>query len=104
MGLHCSHFYKRRKRSVRWDASNCVSLCFGCHGEMESNPPAHTDFILNLVGQGMYDILTEKMNTPRKVTKKDEKEIAAHYRQEFRRMEKLRESGEVGRIEFLSYQ
>jgi hypothetical protein len=29
--LHCSHFYSRRNKSVRFDSDNCDALCFECH-------------------------------------------------------------------------
>lgn len=30
-GLHCSHYYSRGKKSVRFEPDNCIALCYGCH-------------------------------------------------------------------------
>lgn len=30
-GIQCSHFFSRKKESVRFDPDNCDSLCFSCH-------------------------------------------------------------------------
>lgn len=37
-GLHCSHFQKRRKESVRFDLDNCDATCAKCHYFVENDP------------------------------------------------------------------
>lgn len=51
-----------------------------------------------IIGQGMVDILVEKKNMLVKVSRAEEKQIAAHYRKELERMK----SGGV--FEFDSWQ
>ena len=36
--LHCSHFQKRRKESVRYDDENCDAACAKCHYFVENDP------------------------------------------------------------------
>jgi len=36
-GLHCSHYFGRRKGGTRFDPANCDSLCFGCHQFFSEN-------------------------------------------------------------------
>jgi hypothetical protein len=50
------------------------------------------------IGVGAMELLREKKNHIVKVTKAEEKEIAAHYRKEYRRMV------EEGSFEFVSWQ
>lgn len=71
--LHCSHFWSRRNRSVRFDRENAASLCFSCHQKMGENPAQHTAFFLKRLGQDKFDALEVRARIPRKV---DEKEIA----------------------------
>ena len=50
------------------------------------------------------EILRERCNDLRiKYSKQDKKEIAKHYRVEYRRMRDLRDDGQTGRIEFQNY-
>jgi len=51
-----------------------------------------------MIGTGALDILREKRDRTFKITKADEKEIAAHYRKELKNMEK------TGIREFTSFQ
>lgn len=36
--LHCSHFQKRRKESVRFDPQNADAACVKCHFFVENDP------------------------------------------------------------------
>lgn len=38
MGLHCSHFWGRANKSVRYEPLNCDAHCFACHMHLGSNP------------------------------------------------------------------
>jgi hypothetical protein len=50
------------------------------------------------------EILIEKKNTKVKVSKLEEKDIAAHYRKQLKALESQRGSGKEGRLEFESWQ
>ena len=103
-GLHCSHVFSRRHRTLRWCADNAQSLCYHCHAWFGGNPADSGLWVINLLGDGHMAILREKMNSQVKVSKIEEKEIAKHYREQLKIMQEKREDGEVGRIEFESWQ
>lgn len=103
-GLHCSHNFSRRRRTIRWCGDNGLALCYSCHEWFGGNPADSGAWLRAKLGDGALDILREKMNSRVKVSKDEEKEIAAHYRAELRRMQAERKAGKVGRIEFVSWQ
>ena len=85
-GLDCSHIFGRRHRSVRWCSDNALALCMGCHRWWHENPTESGVWLRRLIGDKSYELLEEKKNQIVKVTKKEEAEIAKHYRNEYRRM------------------
>jgi hypothetical protein len=104
-GLHCSHFYGRRARTVRWDADN--AFAHGCyeHKYLGENPGEFHSWAIKTRGDGWYQILTEKWrNLKRKVTKLEEKEIAKHYQEQLKIMEQKRKDGVTGWLEFVNYE
>lgn len=82
--LHCSHFWSRRNRSVRFDSENVASLCFSCHRYFTENPQEHSEFFLKKLGKSRFDDLGRRARTPQKV---DEKMIAMGLQME---LDKLR--------------
>jgi hypothetical protein len=88
MGLHCSHYHGRGKWATRFDPDNCRALCYGCHSYVGGNPDIHRSDMIARLGPGLYEIVLEKSNDSRlgRMAKRSEKEIAAHYRAEYRRM------------------
>lgn len=98
LGLHCSHIYGRKSKSVRWCADNALSLCAWCHGNYTDNPLYFQEFLNSYLGSGKLDLLREKQRAIFKTTAPIRKEIAAHYRCEFRRMES------TGARDLVSYQ
>lgn len=109
-GLHCSHLFSRRHRSVRWCGDNAAAHCFSCHQRLGGNPIEFARWIETHLGKRGAELLEEKKNQIVKIPKTEEKDIAAHYRKEFNRMRDLRMEMELGkipfeqRIEFESYQ
>lgn len=103
--LDCSHFYGRRAKSTRWDGDNCFAHCRGCHNKLGENPGEFTNHAIKLRGEGWYERLTEKWrNVKRKISKAEEKEIAKHYREELKKMEKQRKEGVRGWLDFVNYE
>ena len=86
MGMHTSHIFSRRHRTIRWSADNVQCLCFSCHSWYGGNPADSGVWITNLKGEGFMDMLREKRDQRVKVSKQEEKEIAKHYRKEHKRM------------------
>jgi len=103
-GLHNSHIFSRRHRTIRWAKENGQSQCFSCHQWFGGNPADSGQWIENKLGSGVIDILREKMNSRIKVSKAEEKLIAKHYRREHKIIEEKRLSGEIGYIDFVSWQ
>lgn len=95
MGLHCSHYHGRGKWSTRYDPDNCRALCYGCHSYVGGNPTIHRREMIERLGAGLYNLLLEKSNDNRlgRLAKRSEKEIAAHYRAEHKRMVGYRATG-----------
>jgi hypothetical protein len=79
-------------------------MCYGCHQWFGGNPADSGAWLLNELGDGVLDILREKMNSRVKVPKSEEAEIAKHYREQLKIIESKRASGETGYIDFESYQ
>ena len=97
--LDCSHIFGRTKRSVRWAKENAVALCVAHHRWWHSFPLESGKWMEKRLGKKKYELLMEKANTVGpKITKSEEKEIAAHYRKEFKRMV------EEDSNDFVSYQ
>ena len=104
MGLHCSHIYSRRHRTIRWCKDNAQALCFSCHQWFGGNPADSGEWVTDLLGIGHIELLREKMFMKVKVSKLDEKDIAKHYREQLKILEKARSNGATGRLTFVSYQ
>ena len=104
-GLHCSHYFGRAKKGVRYDSDNAFAHCYGCHQKFGSNPDYFYRHYIDTYGEGPLDLLREKvediMRGKRMV--KEEKEIAKHYKQEAARMENDRAAGVRGWLEFVNY-
>ena len=103
-GLHASHVFSRRHRTIRWDGLNAQALCHACHSWYGGNPADSGRWVEQVLGEGAISILREKMNSRVKVPHAEEKAIASHYRAEFQRMQAIRDAGVDGRVEFESYQ
>ena len=103
-GLHCSHNFSRRHRTIRWCKENALSLCCSCHEWFGGNPADSGKWLEDFIGAGQVDILREKMRSRLVVKKIEEKDIAKHYREQLKLIQARREAGECGYIDFESYQ
>lgn len=81
-----------------------MALCYSCHEWYGGNPADSGAWLRGIIGEDMLDILREKRDLGVRVSKDEEKEIAAHYRQELKTMREMRKKGVTGRIEFVSWQ
>lgn len=100
--MECSHIHSRRHRTIRWCKENGTCKCHGCHRWWHENPTEAGVWFVNKFGQGIEDILIEKKNSRVKVSKLEEKEIAKHYREQLKIMEKQLKGGEP--LDFESWQ
>lgn len=104
LGLHCSHVFSRRHRTIRWCKENAKTLCFSCHQWFGGSPVESGVWVRQYLGDDVVDILIEKKESRVKVTKKDEKLIAAWYRDQTLKIKAKRDNGETGFIDFDSWQ
>ncbi|MAA66780.1 MAG: hypothetical protein CL581_18655 [Alteromonadaceae bacterium] len=81
-------------------------MCFSCHNRLGGDPDDFVRWMRERVGEGMIDILREKRDDLMlaKSLKKNETDIARHYREEFKRLKGLRSEGHVGRLEIIGYE
>ena len=84
-GLHNSHVYSRRHRTIRWCKENGISMCYACHNWFGGNHSG--DWVIKFLGEGVIERLREKRDSGIKVSKLEEKDIASHYRKEYNRIE-----------------
>ena len=103
-GMDCSHVYGRRHRSIRWCKDNAKCLCTACHRWWHENPSDSGAWYLNIVGDGLMELLRQKRDSMVKTSKQEEKEIAKHYREQLKIIEQKRLDGETGYIAFESWQ
>jgi hypothetical protein len=83
----CAHIVGRRNKAVRWDMMNAVCLCHHHHRHFTENPLAFNDWLRMILGEAHLDILREKSQHIFKTTVAVRKEIAKHYREEYRKIE-----------------
>jgi len=106
-GLHCSHFFSRANKSVRWHKDNAFSHCYGCHQKLGSNPHDFTHWCQMILGDARYEMLIERKNdiTLAKQLVKDNKagHLAKHYNTQYKLLRYMREQGETGYIDFEDY-
>lgn len=65
--LHCSHWWGRGNKSVRFNPDNAAAICYGCHRYLGSNPTEHNEFFLKRLGQEKYDQMNRLARIPMKV-------------------------------------
>jgi len=106
-GLHCSHFFGRANKSVRWHTDNAFAHCYGCHLRMGANPHDFSSWAVKMLGQERYEILVERKNdiSMAKQLFKDNKAgfVANHYKEQHKILLNLRNLGEIQYIEFEDY-
>ena len=98
--IDCAHIFSRRHNSTRWSPENAVSLCFLHHQHWTGDPVEFTTWVELRIGPQKLADLRLKAHLNLKVTKQDKVYIAKHYRSEYARMKALRESGEMGYLQF----
>ena len=59
-GIQAAHIFGRRHKSTRWDMSNGLTLCFGCHRWNHENPVEYAKWLKEEIGQAEIDRLNIK--------------------------------------------
>lgn len=104
MGLHCAHVMSRGHWSVRFDPSNAIAACYGCHRITEQRREVEfIPLVKRLFGEHEWDRVFADAMKPAHRIKRELPEIAKHYREQHRLMLAKRDAGHAGRIEFEGY-
>mgnify|MGYP001584862870 CR=1 len=97
--LHCSHFYSRRHRGLRWHPVNAAAMCFGCHDHLGGNPVEFARWVEKHLGKPAAGKLRRWSKRIVKFSKPEREEIHAFLKDELSRITCLRGFGALGRIE-----
>lgn len=83
-------------------------MCYGCHNWYSGEPVESGVWAIDYLGNGAIQILQDKLKLPNKISKKEELEIARHYKAEFEKIElnfgKIEIDCGISPIDFVSYQ
>ncbi len=99
-GLHCSHHFSRRKRSIRFSPLNASAHCFTCHQTLGENPVIFHDWIRGHLGDEKFASLRVQAERLVRLKKHDKAELYENLKASWADMQARRQSGETGRIEF----
>lgn len=102
-GLHCSHFYTRGNKAVRWCTLNAAAHCHGCHQYLGSNPMEFTAWVRGYLGDELFETLNERRQAIVRWKPWMKDEMLAHYKSELVRLQALRKAGHSGYIEVVDY-
>ena len=102
-GLHCSHIYSRDYKQIRYDKLNAVAHCYSCHRWFAKVPIRSGRWAESFLGAAAVEILEDKLKLPNSISKKEELEIARHYKAEFEKIELNIDCG-IASVDFVSYQ
>jgi len=84
---------------------NAFCHCTACHFRFGGDRDLQRQHFNEVFGDGAYILLLEQKQNSlySRMAKREQKEIAKYYREEFKRMRLLRKDGAMGRIEFTGY-
>lgn len=102
-GLHCSHFWTRSIRPLRWWHENAIAQCYGCHQRYGSDPYLFTRFMAQRLGQDRLDQLAQIAYSHTPVSKKREIEALEHMIDQWRLMSIERRNGNTDKLEFTGW-
>jgi len=103
-GLHCSHFYSRRKKSVRWHPLNAAAHCHGCHAFLGENPIVFDRWIFDYLGKEKYNRLKILQRQTVRLTKPYLEDLNKHLGKELKVMEERRASGDLEHYFFTPFE
>jgi hypothetical protein len=85
-GLHCSHHYSRRYKSIRWEPLNACALCFSCHNWFSSEPIESSEWLLEYLGETKFIQLRAMRNKITKWTKTDKELLYREFKEKLKVM------------------
>jgi 5-methylcytosine-specific restriction endonuclease McrA len=90
--LQAAHFHGRAIKKVRWDLSNAVALCYGCHAYIDGRATEKIEFFKKRLGETEYENLKKRAYWPSK-TKIDKKAIELFLNFKLKELENAQISG-----------
>lgn len=105
-GLDCSHYHGRGAWATRFFSKNAIANCYGCHSYLGTHRDKFDELMIKIFGQDTLDLLLKlKNNTANaKYLKKNKKDVARHFREQHKIMEKKRNDGFTGYLLFEDYE
>lgn len=97
--IQCSHFNGRQHKTVRYDTKNLICLCASCHAKVETQPDLHHELYVKVYGKVEMNRLRKRLNSRFKLLPYMLDEITKKYKEDFKRIDKLRMNGIMGYIE-----
>lgn len=101
--MHCAHIHSRKHRSTRWRGNGACCLCASCHRRFTDFPIEWQGAARKILGDGEYEDCARLANEIRKYTKVEKAEMLEHYKAQLKYMDKRRVDGEIGYLDFVSY-
>lgn len=83
--LHCSHFWGRSNKKVRWDEENADAHCYGCHQYLGSRPVEFTEWKKKQLGK-RFEMLNVRANW-RDYSKPDTQALFMYYTQKLKELD-----------------
>jgi len=78
------------------------ALCYGCHSHYGGTEDRRRE-VFSYQQLGVLLEVKNDLNRAREYKRAPMRELAKHYREEFKRMQALRDQGVAGRIEFAGF-
>lgn len=84
--LNAHHIVGRRNMATRWEITNGVCLCAGCHTfsskfSAHQTPTIFSEWIILQRGEEWHDGLVRLANTPKKWTKSEKEELLKEFQE-----------------------
>jgi 5-methylcytosine-specific restriction endonuclease McrA len=84
-GLHCAHvWFGRANKTTRWEPINCVSLCIGCHNQVDQSPAEAWELLISKITP--QEILWLQQQKDEKRTIKISKEVEMEARERVKQL------------------
>lgn len=99
--IQCAHIISRKYVLTRYHPDNAFCLCASCHMNFTDHPLLFADFVRSKQGNELPDIIREIAYSKRKVIKPEWEDMHRDYLKQYKDMKAKRDSGEMGRIEFI---
>lgn len=99
-GIHCSHYWGRGIKQLRYSELNTTSLCYGCHMRYTADPWSHTAFMRDRVGQDTLDKMAVLAYSNYRFFAKDQEKALLHLINEWQKMSQARRAGDTGIIKY----